>query len=205
MLIEFDWDGRQGHGAQRSSTSQLQEALNTTPQTTIPLWTGSERENDASVSSAKKTQSSTSGAVAVAGKKGRIRKEGRTASEDTFSVRWIGQICILRSRDRLADRPSDRAAAIDQPRRRRNIIQLLNGLAAAAEEPLLRYFAFVVRTRTLGSKSGLRRNKGKHLTQPSIEKAQRLAETAVKRCEYLFAWGFLNTVSTDFFNLSTNP
>ena len=145
MLIEFDLDGPQGHRAQRSSTSQLQEALNTTPQTPIPLWTGSERENDASVSSAKKK-------LVVAGKNGRMRKEGRTASEDTFSVRWIGQICILRSRDRLAGRPADRAA-IDQPRRRRtrrrNIIQLLNGLAAAAEEPLLRYFAFVVRARML--------------------------------------------------------
>ena len=102
MLIEFDLDGPQGHRAQRSSTSQLHDALNnTTPQTPIPLWTGSERENDASVSSAKKK-------LAVAGKNGRMRKEGRTASEDTFSVRWIGQICILRSRDRLAGRPTDR-------------------------------------------------------------------------------------------------
>ena len=50
-----------------------------------------------------------------------------------------------------ADRPTDRPGrAIDQPRRRRrrNIIQLLNGLAAV-EEPLLRYFAFVVRARML--------------------------------------------------------
>ena len=74
MLIEFDLDGPQGHRAQRSSTSQLHDALNTTPPTPIPLWTGSERENDASVSSAKKK-------LAVAGKNGRMRKEGRTASE----------------------------------------------------------------------------------------------------------------------------